>query len=145
MTDSDDSDVDGKANPKGIHGWKHAVGARKLNSGLIEVMILWENGDCTFEACAEDYWRARDRADLLSFVAKQQPILLHTGNNRSNGTLDACHNGVHRIRFQYLSDKRGERGETKHRYEVHDLLNLGVLSSWVFVEFHKSFKELASK
>ena len=127
------------------HHWEHVVGARKLSNGSVELMVLWSNGDCTLEAHADDYWAGCRREELLDFPAAQQPMILYQGRVESHGALDASNNGLHKFTFQYKSTKRGERGQIKHRHEIHDLLGLEMISAWVFTEHQGAFKTLKRK
>ena len=78
--------------------------------------------------------------DLLDFSAQQQPIVLSYGKEETHGALDECNNGLGQIKIQYKSTKRGERGSIKHRIEVHDLLSMEMITTWVFTSYHNELK-----
>ena len=56
------------------------------------------------------------------------------------GVLDACNNGLGQIKIQYTSTKRGERGSIRYRTEVHDLLSMEMITTWVLSSHHDELK-----
>lgn len=107
--------------------------------------MLWDEGSVTAEDYRDEYWSKCSREDLLDFEALNQPMVVWTGKEQSHGELDVCNNGLHQIRFQHVSTNRADRGAITHRFEVHDLLSMELISAWVFGRYESDFKSNFSR